>query len=51
MQNFSMVANPLYALTQKDVELLWEPVHQEAFCHLKQLLINDSILVFFEINS
>ena len=45
-QNFSTVASPLYALTRKDVEFLWEPIHQDAFCHLKQLLINAPVLAF-----
>ena len=40
------MASPLYALTRKDVEFLWEPIHQDAFCHLKQLLINAPILAF-----
>ena len=46
IQNFSTVASPLYALTRKDVEFLWEPIHQDAFCHLKQLLINAPVLAF-----
>ena len=46
IQNFSTVASPVYALTRKDVEFLWEPVHQDAICHLKQLLINAPVLAF-----
>ena len=40
------MASPLYALTWKNVEFLWKPIHQDAFCHLKQLLINAPVLAF-----
>ena len=46
IQDFSKVANPLYALTQKDVEFLWKPVHYDAFRQLKQLLISAPVLAF-----
>ena len=40
------MSSTLYALTWKDVEFLWKPVHQYAFCHLKQLLINAPVFAF-----
>ena len=46
IQNFSKVAGPLYKLTQKDVEFLWEPAHQDAICQLKQVLISIPVLAF-----
>ena len=46
IENFSKVASPLYALTWKDAEFLWEPVHHKAFCTLKPLLINAPVLAF-----
>ena len=36
----------LYELTQKDVEFVWEPAHQDAFCQLKQVLISAPVLAF-----
>ena len=46
IENFSSVASSLYKLTRKDVEFLWEPVHHNAFCKLKQLLISAPVLAF-----
>ena len=46
IENISRVASPLYALTWKDAEFLWEPVHHKAFCTLKQLLISAPVWVF-----
>ena len=48
IENFSKVAGPLYALTQKDAEFLWEPVHHKAFCTLKQLLISAPVWAFLD---
>ena len=46
IENFSSVASPLYELTRKDVGFSWEPVHHNAFCKLKQLLISAPVLAF-----
>ena len=40
---FSVIANPLYALTKKDVEFLWSSVCDEAFAWLKALLMQAPI--------
>ena len=45
-EKFSSVASPLYELTQKDMEFSWKPVHHDAFCKLKQLLISAPVLAF-----
>jgi hypothetical protein len=40
------MANPLFALTRKNVEYHWTSVCQEAFEHLKQLLTEAPVLAF-----
>ena len=44
--NFSTVASPLYALTQKDAEFFLGQSEQVAFDHLKQILIDSPVLAF-----
>ena len=44
--NFSTVAGPLYALTQKNTEFLWNQAQFESFHQLKQLLIHAPVLAF-----
>ena len=43
---FAKVARPLYALLKKDVSFVWSSECQEAFDHLKQLLISSPVLRF-----
>ena len=43
---FSTVANPLFALTRKDVEFSWTTACQEAFLKLKELLTEAPVLAF-----
>ena len=43
---FSVVANPLFALTKKEVEFKWSSSCEEAFQVLKNLLINAPVLAF-----
>ncbi|XP_024965032.1 uncharacterized protein LOC112505344, partial [Cynara cardunculus var. scolymus] len=44
MANFSKIAQPLTALTQKDKKFIWSERHEEAFKTLKQKLCNAPIL-------
>ena len=44
--NFSVIANPLFALTKKDTDFEWTLMCQEAFQQLKTLLIETPILAF-----
>ena len=44
--DFSKVASPLYALTQKNAPFIWSPSCQQAFDKLKQLLTTAPILAF-----
>ena len=48
MAGFSVVANPLFALTKKDMEFIWSPACEEAFQKLKGLLIQAPVLAFPE---
>ena len=43
---FSVVANPLFKLTRKNVDFCWSNTCQEAFDRLKQLLVNSPLLIF-----
>ena len=43
---FAKVATPLHALTKKDVEFVWDPLCQEAFEELKDLLTKAPVLAF-----
>ena len=43
---FSVIANPLYALTRKDAEFLWSDSCEKAFVRLKTLLTQAPILAF-----
>ena len=44
--SFSSVANPLYALTRKDVPFVWSVECDAAFTRLKQLLTNAPVLAY-----
>ena len=44
IENFSKMANPLTALTQKDVKFNWEDKHEVAFQKLKHMLCSTPIL-------
>ena len=44
--NFSVIAEPLYALTRKDAVFLWSDSCAEAFARLKMLLTQAPILAF-----
>ena len=44
--NFSVIANPLYSLTRKDVPFEWSQDCQEAFDKLKNHLIHAPVLAF-----
>ena len=46
MPEFARIAVPLHALTQKDVAFEWSATCQEAFDHLKELLITAPILAY-----
>lgn len=46
MPSFSKVANPLFALTKKDMTFEWTPSCQEAFDTLKRLLTEAPVLAF-----
>ncbi|KAI3790948.1 hypothetical protein L2E82_04403 [Cichorium intybus] len=48
IENFSKIAQPLTALTQKDRKFLWEEKQEEAFQILKNKLCNAPILAFPE---
>ena len=48
MAGFSVVANPLFALTKKDMEFIWSAACEEAFQKLKGLLIEAPVLAFPE---
>ena len=50
MPRFSDLAQPLNALTKKDVEFEWTPVCQESFKLLKASLITDPILTYSDPN-
>ena len=43
---FSVVGNPLFKLTRKNVDFCWSDTCQEAFDRLKQLLVNSPLLIF-----
>ena len=44
--NFSVVANPLFALTRKDIAFIWSAACQESFETLKTFLAGATILAF-----
>ena len=44
--NFSIVANPLFALTRKDAPFEWTKGCQSAFQQLKDALVSSSVLAF-----
>ena len=44
--NFSVIANPLFALTRKGTPFVWSPKCQEAFQRLKDTLTSAAILAF-----
>ena len=44
--DFSKLANPLYALTRKNIEFSWGQTQEEAFQNLKQLLMQTPVLAF-----
>ena len=44
--NFSVIANPLFALTRKGTPFDWSPKCQEAFQRLKDTLTSASVLAF-----
>ena len=48
MAGFSVVANLLFALTNKDMEFIWSPACEEALHKLKGLLIEAPVLAFPE---
>ena len=43
---FSQIASPLFILTRKDVEYVWNEDCQDAFCKLKGLLTRAPVLAF-----
>jgi len=44
VQGFSIVAKPLTSLTSKDSALVWTPECQQAFDHLKEALVGNTIM-------
>ena len=46
IHRFSVVANPLFALTRKEVEFEWSVACEEAFEKLKKLLTEAPVLAF-----
>ena len=46
IQDFSKTANPLFALTRKDVPFIWSPACKAAFEELKKRLVEAPVLVF-----
>ena len=48
IENFSKIALPMTALTQKDRKFVWGAEEEKAFQHLKQKLCNAPILSFPE---
>ena len=46
VQDFSRIAQPLHALTRKDVPFIWDVKCQEAFDSLKTLLTDSTVLAF-----
>lgn len=40
------VARPLCELRNKEVQFLWSPQHSSAFTDIKQLVINQPVLLF-----
>jgi len=47
---FSTIVGPLYVLTHKNVEFMWEQAQQDSFNQLKQLLIRAPVLAFPDFN-
>ena len=43
---FSDIAQPLNALTRKDKEFVWDAICEKSFCVLKQMIIQEAILVY-----
>ena len=46
IHSFSVIANPLFHLTKKEVEFTWSPACEEAFERLKQHLVEAPVLAF-----
>ena len=46
VSGFAKIANPLYALTRKNVEFHWNAEHQEAFEQLKMKLTSSPVLAY-----
>ena len=50
ISGFSVLANPLFTLTKKDVDYVWSPACQEAFQSLKKQLTEAPVLAFPNFN-
>ncbi|XP_063227048.1 uncharacterized protein LOC134533454 [Bacillus rossius redtenbacheri] len=48
LQRMSSVCSPLYELLKADVDWLWLPCHEEAFCKLKSLITSAPVLATFD---
>lgn len=48
IQNFSIIAKPLYHLTKKDTKFEWTVECQTAFDHFKKVLTNPPILAIYD---
>lgn len=48
--DFSKIAAPLTDLTKKDIKFIWSPEAQKAFEILKQKLVEEPILVKYDVN-
>ena len=50
INNYAMIAAPLYKLLRKDVPYIWENTHQDSFNMLKEALISAPILRYPNFN-
>lgn len=48
--NVSQLTANLRELTKKDVDFVWQPVHQGEFDHLKKLIVSEPLLRYFDMN-
>ncbi len=46
--NFSDVSQPLREITKKDAQFQWTDIQDEAFTKIKQLLISDTVMTYFD---
>ena len=45
VENFSLIATPLYNLTKKNKKFIWNKTEEEAFCKLKEVIAKKPVLI------